>query len=46
MKYIVNFRKSNRKMIGCGGVKITKQNKIQKTKDLIAGYQEEECFQT
>ena len=44
-KYIVNFRKyRSRKKVRFGGVKMAKSNKIEKTEELVAGYQEVECL--
>ena len=44
-KCIVNFRKyRSRKKKRFGGVKLRKSNKIEKTEELIAGYQEAECL--
>ena len=46
MPQIVNFRKyiSKKKKFRLGEVKMAKLNKIEKTQDLIAGYQEAECL--
>ena len=46
MPQIVNFRKyiSKKKKFRLGGVKMAKLSKIEKTQDLIAGYQEAECL--
>ena len=44
-KCIVNFRKyKDRKNVQIRWSKIAKTNKIQKTEELIAGYQEAECL--
>ena len=44
-KYIVNFRKyRSRKKVRFDGVKMAKSNKIEKTEELVAGYQEVECL--
>ena len=44
-KCIANFRKCrSRKKSRFGGVKMAKSNKIEKTEELIAEYQEAECL--
>ena len=46
IKCIVNFKKyrSRKKKFRFGGVKMAKSNKIEKTEELIAGYQGIECL--
>ena len=44
-KFTVNLTKyRSRKKFRFGGIKMAKPNKIEKNEELVAGYQEVECF--